>query len=361
MPPVTLYNAATGAVLAKAGLGDGYRGKAFLDEVSQLLMEGAVSPGLGTSGPLVGYGREANYPTFIKGDQLTTNPIGAATPITSSYVGTTLYKVVRNSFVLGTGTGAAVLFGDVAPTTAARNAANYAGAGAGDGYTPTPAGCTAAARATAAGGTYNLATTSISFSVIVNGITYAITGTASNGAAVTDTEVVDAINNSLPATSGAHALLCASTGYARILTIEEGKWNTLQIVAGTQANIIFAASGALGTTVYGAGGPLNQVGRQAVGAKVQRRILPGSITVTGTVSSATVTGVDSTYGHIVGTGFTTATSTINYATGAVHVVFGTAPDNSTSVNVAFGCLIPVDLTEKVQIPPRGLDLAILTN
>lgn len=358
MPASRLYRADTGALLATVALGDGLRGKAFLDEISQFCMEAAVSPGLGPTGPLQGYGREANYPTFLNGEYLSSNPIGGPA-VVPAYIGVTVFKAIANSWQLGA--LGVTTYGDVVPTTPARNAANYGGAGAGDNYVPTPAGCTAAARATAAGGAYNVGAGAgnFTFQVIVNGVTYTVTGPAANLAAVTDTEVTDAVNLSLGGGGGAHALLTAG-GAARILTIDEGWWNTLNIVAGATSNVIFAGSAALGATVRGAGGPLNDVARQTTGYKPQRRILPLSISIVSAVAANAITVTDAA-GILAGNNGLggTAAGTINYTTGVIDVVYSGV--TTTAPRISYKALIPLDYTQQVRVPRSGLDLAILLN
>lgn len=355
MPASRLYRADTGALLANVQVGDGLRGKAFLDEVSQLAMEAAVSPGLGRNG----YGREANYPTFINGEYLTTWPIGAAAPIASAYIGVTMFQAFRANFPLGP--VGVTTYGDVAPTAAPRGSANYGGAGAGDAYAATPAGCTAAARATtAAAPNFNVGAGAgnATFQIIVNGVTETITCASANLAAITLDEILNGLNTSLV---GAHAVLTDATTAVRVLTMDEGYCNTLNVVAGATSNVIFAASGALGVTVRGAGGPLNELARQATGLRAQRRILPQSISVTAAVGANAITVTDNGLGVLAGNNGLgqTAAGTINYVTGAINLVYNAV--TTTLPTIVYKTLTPLDLTQQVRIPRAGLDLAILLN
>lgn len=371
MASVRLYRADTGVLLATGNVGDGLRGKSFLDELSGLAMEAACPRGLGAA--LVGYGREANYPAILTGEQMQSWPIGSPAVVVPTipggvlpYAGVTLFRAIQNTVVLGTGTGALATMGSVVPTAAARGSANYGGAGAGDAYVPTPQGCTAAARATtAAAATFNVGAGAgtATFQIIVNGVTYTINCRAVNLAAITLAEVADGINESLGATSGAYAMLTDATTAIRVLTQDEGVWNTLQVVAGATANVIFAASGALGVTVTGAGGPLNHVARQTTGAKPQRRILPQSISVVTTVAANAITSTDAA-GVITGNNGLgqTCAGTINYVTGDIVLVYSAAVVNLVPVRATYKALIPVDLASPVRVPAdAGLDLAILLN
>ena len=357
-----LYRADTGAQIATIAVGDGLRGKAFLDEVSQLLMEGAVSPGLGATGPLQGYGREANFPTFLNGEGLATWPIGAAAPVIPAYIGTSVFKAVHNTWAFAT--AGVTTYGSVAPTAPTRGSANYGGAGAGDAYVVTPAGATCAARATTnAAANFNVGAGAgvATMQVIVNGVTYTINITSANRAALTLDEFLNGFNESIGSMGGAHAILTDATTAIRILTVDEGFWNTLQVVAGATANVIFAGSGALGATVRGGGGPLNDVARQPQGAKPQRRILPQSVIFTAAVGGNAITSTDNGLGVIAGNNGLgqTAAGTINYATGVVSIVYSGV--TTTAPTVTYKALVPLDLTQPVRIPRTGLDLALLLN
>jgi len=358
MPASRLYRADTGALLANVQVGDGLRGKAFLDEVSQLAMEAAVSPGLGRNG----YGREANYPTFINGEYLTTWPIGAAAPIASAYIGVTMFQAFRANFPLGP--VGATTYGDVIPTAPTRGSANYGGAGAGDLYVATPQGCTAAARATTnAAANFNVGAGAgvATMQIIINGILTTININSANRAALTLDEFLNGVNESVGSMGGAHAILTDATTAIRVLTIDEGYWNTLNVVAGAVSNVIFAGSGALGVTVRGAGGPLNELARQATGAKAQRRILPQSISVTAAVGANAITVTDNGLGVLAGNNGLgqTAAGTINYVTGAINLVYSGV--TTTLPTIVYKTLTPLDLTQQVRIPRAGLDLAILLN
>lgn len=68
------------------------------------------------------------------------------------------------------------------------------------------------------------------------------------------------------------------------------------------------------------------------GTALNLPLRPGSVTITATVSAATVTGNDKDGdGKIYGAGIADG-STIDYVTGAYDITFTTAPDNTTQVN-----------------------------
>jgi hypothetical protein len=392
-----LYNASTGALLATVQTGSGLRGKSWLDELSQMQMEGANIT-IGAAGPVAGYGRLANYMTILNGEQLSSSPIGGSivggvvTPTfnpSPNYAGVTLYKCRRCSLPLGAlGIATYGSWGPplvYLPTQPARNHANYGGAGAGDNFVQTPIGSSASCRATSEAATYNLGSGTgaagvWTFPAILNGVTYTITGHAANLDAVTALELLDGINNSIGG-SGFAAIL-VGTG-VRIMSDKTGRWNTIRItnsitwavdtalstVTTVLANTFFTTNVALAATTTGQGGPLNDPSRQTTGNKAQRRILPGSITVTSAVVAGAAIAIDTwssgTVGTLAGTHNTvaswlTGTNTVNYLTGDFNCTFDAV--TTVAPSAVFTCLIPVELTDMAREPAgTANDYAILLN
>jgi hypothetical protein len=59
---------------------------------------------------------------------------------------------------------------------------------------------------------------------------------------------------------------------------------------------------------------------------------------------------------IAGTGLT---GTINYLTGVVDLDFTAAPASLAGVNVTFGALVPLVLSDQVKVPRSGLSVALI--
>jgi hypothetical protein len=358
MSTLRLYSATTGALLATMDAADGLRQLDWKAEVPHQLQE-AVEAGIG---------RFANYPAWIAGEGLSSNPIGQA-PVTGTYSGATILRAVPQVQSLGTGDAGETDFGQEALTEPDPTHANYFNTTTDPDDPVAPRGGQAPAflQTVVDGGGFNLAASSGVLSVRVNGTLYTITG--QTGGAVTVENLQQAI---------------ITAGWPVDTAIEGG--DTLRIFApglGGSTNILgVGTAGSVGATLFtgadqssqpdvlyrGTGGPLGQGDNSGVsgGAKPQRRILPGSISITMTMGAEVITSSDDGAGVITGqnaAGTVTVAGTINYTTGAINLdTVGDAPDNATDVTARFKVLIPVEMHQPVR-KHRGVgdEFAVLLN
>lgn len=352
--PIVLYSATTGlSTLVDAG--DGMRQKSWLEEVSRWLKE-AVEP---TTLKGLGLGRLANFPTFLDGSELSSNPIGQA-PVTSSFAGVEVSEVVPQSVVFAVADGSATAFGTEALTQPDPTHADYFNTTTDPDDPVAPRGAQAPAflQTIVDAGGLDLSTTSGVLTVRVNGVLYSVSGLTGATTVVEDirTAIIDAgwpVNTQI---EGGDTLRIFAPGLGRTANIKA------VAVTGDVATVLFTGSGQSSqpNVLYlGTGGPLGEMSNanSANGAKTQRRILPGSVVVTATVSGVTITLTDNKSGTLVpNTG--AHTGTINYTTGAIALTFAAAPTNATNINAKWKALIPLDLTQPVRKRLGGLEMAI---
>jgi hypothetical protein len=350
MSQVTLYNAANGlSTLVDAG--DGLRQKSWLDEIPRWLKE-AVEPSVLKG---LGLGRLVNFPSFLDGVGLSSNPIGQA-PTIGTFAGVSVYRVVPQTATVAE--AVVTTFGSVALTENDRTHADYFNTTTDPDDPPAPVGAQAPAFlqtvVDAAG--LNLSATTGVLTFRVNGVLYTVTGLT--GTTTLAEDIRDAI---------------ADAGVPVDLQVEGG--DTLRIFApgnGVTANIeAVVVAGDVGTTLFtgagqssqpnvlyqGKGGPLGVMDNLEVvgGFKPQRRILPLSVTVA--VDAITMT--DDGAGALSDVGGTN-TGTIAYATGALAVTLAGA---STAAPVAtWKALKALPLHEPVRVPAsQRLEIAIGLN
>lgn len=346
---VTLFDALTGnSTVVDAGDGSGSsRMRSWLEEISGWLRE-AVEP-LALKG--LGIGRVANFPANLTGERIT------------GFSGASFFRVIPQTAVMTLADGTAVNFGSVALTEDDRTHADYFNTTTDPDDPVAPRGATAPAflQSLVDGGGFDLQATNGNLTIKVNGTTYSITSTVLQGAAVT----VEIIRD-----------LLTAAGWPVDIQIEGA--DTLRIFApgnGVTANILgVAVTGDVGTALFtgasqssqpnvtytGKNGPLGVMDNtEVVGSgKPQRRILPGSVEVSATVSGSTVTLTDDGLG-VLSSG--AHTGTINYETGAISVTFGTAPTNATNVTAKWKALKVLILTDPARLSPAGLEVALLLN
>lgn len=348
--PCRLYDALTGAsVLIDAG--EGTRQKAWLDEIPRWLME--ASERVEVLG--LDIARRVNFPAFIEGDrELTANPIGGNVNPLDAFNGIEMSEVVPNRIQIGLGDGSETDFGGETLTAPDPAALAYATNGT-DGGPPLPRGGAHPAFLTSEDGSsnFNLGATSGDLLITVNGAQFTVD--VGTGAATTPESIVAAvINAGVPV----QALIAdvGVTDRVRLLTLGVGVAQTIR-VDGDVAAVVFASSDL--TDFRGAGGPLNDLRALSVGVRPQRRILPGSIQVSATIGAATVLMTDDGAGALADDfDSPTHTGTIDYATGAIDIDYGTAPDNATAVIASYKALLPLTLSDPVRIPPGGKELAL---
>lgn len=359
-----LYNGVTGALIGPVDEGDGLRQKSWLAEITRYNQEAAETGG--------GF-RAVNYPGHFDAEQMGHRLIGDAAWVQPAYAGVDLFEAVSQTFVLGLGDGTETDWGQEALADAVPTSANYLNTTTDPDDPPDPRGAQFAAfiQSIADGGGVDLQSTDGVLTVWVNGTAFTATGL--DGASVTAANVQTAI-----VTAGWPVNTAIEGGDTlRIWTGNLGGTAHLLVddTAGTVGPVLFTGanqSAAAGTLYTGGGGPLNQVDDSGVvgGAKPQRRILPGSITVTMTMAGEVVTVTDTHDGGTLATGAlagqnaagtTTVAGTINYLTGAINLdTTGDAPDAATNVLVTFKALVPIDLEKPVRISPNvGRSYAVI--
>lgn len=344
---ITLYNGTTGtSTLVDAGDGGGAsRMKSWLEEVPRWL-KASVEP-VALKG--LGLGKLANFPSFLAGEDI------------PNFEGVSIWKVVHNTAVLATGDGADVTFGNDVLTQPDRTHADYYNTSTDPDDAVAPVGASAPAflQSIADGGGINLAAVAGVIELIVNGTTYSV------NVGVATATTAEIIRTAVHAANVPVDVAIEAGDTIRLLTLNDGIGSTISVVTSATALLIFtgAAQSSQVTTVYrGDNGPLNVTDNTEVvsGGKPQRRILPGSVTVTATVGAATVTMSDNGAGVLVDLLGVDA-GTIAYATGIITLTYAVAPDNATSVTAQWKVLKVLDLTLPARIPVGGLELAITVN
>jgi hypothetical protein len=357
-----LFNGVTGVLIAPVDEGDGLRQKSWLAEISKYMQEGAES----------GLGRAVNFPAHFHGEQMGHQLIGDAAYQTPNYSGTDLYEAIAQRAVLGTGDGSETDFGNEALTDGDPTSANFFNTTTDPGDPVEPRGGKAAAflQTLADGGGFNLSGTSGILTFRVNGMLFTVTGLT--GGAVTAENLRDAI-----LAIGAPVSLHIEGGDTlRIIAPGLGITSNVEavMVTGDVAELLFtgASQSSQPNVMYkGTNGPLGQMDNSDVmsGLKPQRRILPGSISVTATIGAEAVVATDTHDGGDLATGTLsgqnaagtkTITGTIDYATGVIDLDLSAAADNATDVLVTWKALVPLNLEEPVRISPNvGRNYALI--
>lgn len=345
---ITLYDGLTGAS-TKVDAGDGggaSRMKPWLDELSRWLREGVESTALKG----LGRGRVANYPGNITGEQL------------DDFAGVTIYQVVPQTVVLATGDGSAVAIGNEALTDGDRASANYFNTTTDPDDAVAPVGASAPAflqTISDGAGDFALSATSGILTLRINGELFTVTGLVDE----TSTELVARLNAfGLPA----DIVDGAVNTVVRIFAPGNGVTSNIEAVtvAGDAGTVLFTGAGASSqpNVLYtGTNGPLGVMDNTEAtnGTKPQRRLLPGSLTLTTTISSATSTATADAAGVITGADITSGS--VDHATGVITTTWSTAPDNAAAVTASYKALRPLNLTDPARIPPGGMELALLLN
>jgi len=356
MPQVQLFNALNGLSCVVDAGGKGLRGKSWLDELSRWAKE-AVEPAALAG---IGLGRLANFPTIIDGRKNEVRALGEAL-VDPAYNGVELFECVPNTLTIGIGSGAVSNFNAAALTQGVAAIANYATAGAASGTVGTPPNCLAyPAFITSDAENYNLAATDGILTITINGVAHAVT--VGVGAATTADQVVTALQAAnlpaqvIPLASGAGAI-----DSFRVLALNPGRASTMQatVTAGTAGAVIFATE--TGALRFGYGPRLNDarmataaiMGPNAwAGVKPQRRILPGSITLSH--ASAAADSMTDDRAGVLSNLAGTSVGTVTYATGEVTHNWAANVDNGVPVLARFRALWPVSLHEEVRLPERGV-------
>lgn len=359
-----LYDAETGELIGPIDEGEGLRQKSFLDEIYRQLQEAAHA---GASGL-----RMANFPAVHTGEQLSSNPIGQA-PVTGDFSGVSAFFARSQRAVLATGDGTETDFGGEALSEDDPTHANYFNTTTDPDDPVDPRGGQAPAflQTLADGGGFNLSTSDGILTVEINGEQFTVdlgTGGSVGVAAIRDAILVAGwpVN-----------LAIEGTDTLRIFAPGRGITSNIRVdgTAGTAGAVLFDGTSQSSQTdvLYrGTNGPLGEMGNTGVvnGAKPQRRILPGSITITMTMGGEEIEVTDDTInaGETTGTlsgesadGSVTVTGTINYVTGAIDLdTAGDAPDAATDVDAHWWALIPIPLDREVRVPVgQGHNYALL--
>jgi hypothetical protein len=355
---LNLYRADNGADLGRIDLGDGLRGKTWADSLSQILQIAATSRTLTGDG----YGVMTNFPAFLDGQKTRNRAFGenlSAALLNSVQ----LFRVVPQTSQLGPGDAAELVFGTKALTQPDPETADYILVDTATGGVEVPVGANAPAWLTGAtvGGGYVCNATTGVLTLVVNGVTYDVTGLA--GAAVSIANI-EAACQAQGVPVRVYNMNTAAGNAVGIFTIGIGCTQNIRCIRTSAGAVIFAASAA--TLRYGRGGPLGQMDNtQGVAVKAQRRILPGTLSVTSTTAGAlvctctdnrltgVVTGVDT--GAVV-----TAAGTLVYTTGALAITYSAAPA-AAAITARYDALYPIDLREEVKMPFGGSALAILVS
>ncbi len=350
MGRVTLYNAANGrSTLVDAG--DGLRQKSWLDEVSRWLKE-AVEP-VTLKG--LGLGRLVNYPSFLDGSGLSSNPIGQA-PDIGTFAGVTVSRVIPQTAIVGE--AAVTTFGSDALTDGDRASANYFNTTTDPDDDVIPVGATAPAflqTIADGGGDFALTATSGILTIRINGTLFTMTG------------LIDENSTELVLRLGAFGIPAdivdgAVNTVVRIFAPGNGVTANIEAVAvaGDAATVLFtgaAASRQPNFLYQGKGGPLGNLDNLEVvgGAKPQRRILPLSVTI----SVDAIVMTDDGAGVISDVGGTN-TGTIDYDTGALAVTLAGA--STLAPTATWKVLKTLVLHEPVRVPAsQSLEIAIAVN
>lgn len=359
MAKVTLYNADNGlSCVVDANIG--LRAKSWLEELPRFLKE-AVEPSALAG---LGMGRLANFPSVIDGSKMGVKPLGEAYS-TPSFSGVELFECVPNTQIVGIGDNATLAFGAAALTIGDITAAGYATAGAASGTDCVPqGGVPYPAFITSDAENYNLAATDGVLSAVINGVTH--TAAVGTGAATTAEQVIAAIRLANWPCQVVGVINTGAITQVRLLALNPGRSSTMQAVttAGTAGAVIWATE--TNAVRYGWGGPLNDVrhatashGREVPGIKPQRRVLPGSVDVSTTLTAAGAVSMVDDRAGVLADALGTSVGTINYATGALTMTFVGNVANATNIVANYKSLWPINLHEEVRVPEgQNLDLAI---
>jgi len=361
----TLYEAATGIEVGKVDEGDGLRQKTWLDELSRWAMEMATERGLGSAGT----GILANFPSIVEGavPYMGSKAIGE-TYSAPAFFGWELYEASQQSGSLGTGDAAILEWGDVVLAEPDPTHQDFYNATTDPDDAVNPLGATAPAFLQTVVDAWNL-TGLLTLTIVVNGATHAIPVTTANAAAVTAEELQESI---LAAGAPVNCFL-EGGDTIRLMAIGNGVSRNIMAVNASAATVLFTGAGQSsqpGVMYYGTGGPLGQMDNTSnvVGAKPQRRILPGSISIDITMGGEVVVVTDSTIttgntGVLAGqnaAGTATVNGTINYVTGLISVTtVGDAADAATNLVASWRALVPINLHEPVRRSPAGRHYALL--
>lgn len=361
MSVITFYNALTGAstLVDSGGSGGGSsRSKAWLDEVPRWLKEAVEKDGSEAGSPIdlkgLGLGILANYPVFLDGRGRESNAIGNNAPI-QTFNGVDILEVRKYTVELSLGDGSETDFGQEALTQPDKSLNDFANTGSDGSAPPAPRGGQVGAFIVSDADTHNLSATDGILTIIVNGVSFAVT--VGTGAAVTAEALVASINAAgVPVDAVANDI--AGDGLLLLITLAPGAAQTIQVdtTAGTAGAVIFAAAG--NAVHVGKNGPLNAVETSSDGLRPQRRILPGTITVTAGGVILTDTLSSGNLGTL-SSAQDASSGSINYLTGAIDIDFITAPANTVPVTATFKAMTPLVLSEQVRIPRGGKELAIL--
>jgi hypothetical protein len=318
--------------------------KSWLEEIPRWLKE-SVEP-IALKG--LGLGRLANYPGFLSGEQIT------------SFAGVNIWHVVPQTAILAVGDGAVTDIGQEALTVGDRAHANYFNTTTDPDDPVAPRGASSPAflqTISDGAGDFALTATTGILTLRINGTLFTITGLIDE----TSTELVARLNAfGIPA----DIVDGATNTVVRIFAHGNGITSNIEAVtvAGDAGTVLFTGAGASSqpnVQYKGTNGPLGVMDNTEVvnSGKPQRRILPGSVSVAATIGAAAVTVTDNSAG-VLDDGTATHTGTINYATGAIDIDYGTAPDNATNVVASWKVLKALDLTKPVRVPATGMEVAI---
>jgi hypothetical protein len=362
MPQVTLFNADNGLSCVVDAGGKGLRGKSWLDELSRWAKEGVEPAALAG----IGLGRLANFPTIIDGRKNEVRALGEAL-VDPAYNGIELFECVPNTLTIGIGSAAVSNFNNAALTQGDPALANYATAGAASGTVGTPVNCLAyPAFITTDVENWNLSGAALVaggsvLTITVNGAAYAIPVGA--GAATTTEQLAAFINAAnVPVRCVSIATGAGATDQLRIMTLNAGRAATISADTGADdcGSVIFATE--TNAVRYGYGAILNDA-RMATaanmgvnswaGIKPQRRILPGSITLSTTLAAAAADSMTDDRGGVLSNLAGTSVGTVNYTTGLVTHNWAANVAAATDVVARFRALWPVNLHEEVSLPESG--------
>ena len=371
MPRITLYNSLNG-LSCSVDAGKGLRGKAWLDELPRWLKE-SVEP---TALAGLGLGRMANFSAIIDGAKMGTKPLGEAYS-TPTFAGVEIFECVPNTLVVGIGNAAATIIpGNVALTIGDPSAPGYAVAGvsgasvlSGSVVVPNH-GTSYPAQVLSEVEAYNLSGAALVaggsiVTVSINGAPF--TAAVGAGAATTAETVIAAIQ----AANWPCRITAVINGGAidsfRLTTLDTGAASSLTLDGGADdcGSVLFASEIILAAgRRIGWGGPLNDarnmtaaLGAPVPGVRPQRRILPGSVTLTTTTAVGVTVATDDRAGvlsDILGTSL----GTINYTTGATVMTWIAAPAALANVVATFKSLWPINLHDEVRCPETGMEIAI---
>ena len=350
MSRITLFNAANGlSTLVDAG--DGLRQKDWKDEISRWLKE-AVEPSALKG---IGLGRLVNYPSFLDGNGLSSNPIGQA-PAIGTFAGVAAWRVVPQTAIIS-GT-VVTTFGNAVLTEDDRTHANFFNTTTDPDDPPVPTGASGPAflQTIADGAGINLAGTSGVLTIRVNGTLYTVTGIDGG------TETAESIRDAILAAGVPVDAQVEGADTLRLFAPGRGVTSNIEAVAvsGDVATTLFTGSSQSSqpNVLYkGVGGPLGVMDNlEVVGAsKPQRRILPLSVTV----SVDAITMTDDGAGVISDVGGTN-TGTIDYDTGVITVTLAGA--STGAATATWKALKALPLHEPVRVPGnQQMEVALSLN